>query len=315
VSGLLNLVRNENMKIFRRVRTYVLALMVVLVVLLQALPEYLDKQQHGSPDWRTQLEQQTEQYQKMLEDDRLMEMERERLEKQVAVNRFYLENNLNPKPDHGWGQMMRDTVDLMMLVTLLSVVVAGDMVAAEFNWGTIKLLLIRPNSRTKIYLAKYVAVLIFAMFLFAVLFVSGWLVNGVLYGFGGFDDPYVYARGAEMVEQTVGSYTLMAFALEVPTLLLSVTFAFMISAAFRSSSSAIAISMLLLFFGTLAANLMPYDWMKYFLYTNTNLMQYVQGNPLHEGMTVGFSVVMMLLYFVLFHAVGWRVFVKRDVAG
>ncbi|MBB5324649.1 ABC-type transport system involved in multi-copper enzyme maturation permease subunit [Anoxybacillus tepidamans] len=56
------------------------------------------------------------------------------------------------------------------------------------------------------------------------------------------------------------------------------------------------------------------QWAKYILFANTNLAQYIDGTPLVKGMTMPFSLAVLLVYFVAFNAVTWWTFQKRDVA-
>jgi ABC-2 type transport system permease protein len=57
------------------------------------------------------------------------------------------------------------------------------------------------------------------------------------------------------------------------------------------------------------------EWGKYLLAANLDLGQYEAGQPIpFPGMSVGFSVVILVLHFLLFHAVAWVSFTKRDVA-
>ena len=60
---------------------------------------------------------------------------------------------------------------------------------------------------------------------------------------------------------------------------------------------------------------MKFDWAKYVLFANTDLMQYFEGIPMVEGMTLTFSVIMIVIYFILFQSLAYVVFKKRDVAG
>ena len=60
---------------------------------------------------------------------------------------------------------------------------------------------------------------------------------------------------------------------------------------------------------------MKFDWAKYILFANTDLMQYFEGVPMVEGMTLTFSVIMIVSYFILFQSLAYMVFKKRDVAG
>jgi ABC-2 type transport system permease protein len=110
-------------------------------------------------------------------------------------------------------------------------------------------------------------------------------------------------------------HVLSTYALKLVDLIMVVTLAFMISTVFRSASLAIGISIFIMFAGqAISVLLMRYSWGKYFLFANTDLTQYLQGRPLQEGMTMGFSITVLLIYFLLFNALSWSIFRKRDVA-
>ncbi len=92
--------------------------------------------------------------------------------------------------------------------------------------------------------------------------------------------------------------------------------AFMISAVFRNSSLATGLSIFLLFMGgTITAIIATkYSLAKYILFANTDLTQYMDGAPLVEGMTAGFSIIMLLIYFGVFQLLAFLVFTRRDIA-
>jgi ABC-2 type transport system permease protein len=99
-------------------------------------------------------------------------------------------------------------------------------------------------------------------------------------------------------------------------MLMLATMAFMISAVFRNSSLAIGLSLFLMFMGGQVTRLisMKFDWAKYSLFANTDLLQYFEGVPMVQGMTLGFSIMMIFIYFLFFQALAFYVFKKRDVA-
>ncbi|MBE3554796.1 MAG: ABC transporter permease, partial [Thermicanus sp.] len=65
---------------------------------------------------------------------------------------------------------------------------------------------------------------------------------------------------------------------------------------------------------TIVAALSRYGWVKYILFANTDLRQYFDGTPLVEGMTLSFSITVLLAYFLIFNLLSWILFMKRDVA-
>jgi len=93
------------------------------------------------------------------------------------------------------------------------------------------------------------------------------------------------------------------------------TFAFMISTVFRSSALAIGLAIFLMMAGNqIIFAFAEYPWAKYILFANTDLQQYANGNVLIEGMTLGFSISVLIGYYAIFIGLSWLIFIKRDVA-
>lgn len=265
MSSLWNLVRNENMKIYTRMRTWIM--LSILVVLTIAI---------------------------------------------AAITNYYAPADLKPSI---WNMMHDLGNGLTGLITIFTVIIAAEIVAGEFTWGTIKLLLIRPASRTKILLSKYIATVLFSLLLTFVLFIVSFLISGILAGFAAGDPmPIEHTSGLVQDRNTIG-YVLGTYGYNYIDLLIIVTFSFMMSSVFRSSSMAIGFSLFLMFTGsTLVFALSRYEWVKFILFANMNLRQYVEGNPLIQGTTLGFSIGMLIAYFIGFHLLAWLVFNKRDVS-
>lgn len=57
-----------------------------------------------------------------------------------------------------------------------------------------------------------------------------------------------------------------------------------------------------------------FEWVKYILFANTDLTQYFDGSPLVSDMTLGFSIVVLAVYFIVFHVLAFGAFTKRDIA-
>lgn len=214
-----------------------------------------------------------------------------------------------------WDVAFMESSILFLLVTIFTVVIAAGGVAEEFTSGTIKLLLIRPWSRSKILLSKYISIMIFAIMLAILLFASTLLVNWICFGLNASPDmkpTFVGEEGANPL-----TYMLKYYGLTLISLVVSVTLAFMLSTVFRSSGLAIGIALFLLmginsFMGLIA--MLDYKWIDYLLFIHLNLTQYLDGNPMREGMTLGYSLGVLGVYYVIFIALTWYIFNKRDVA-
>ncbi|ARU61258.1 hypothetical protein CBW65_09820 [Tumebacillus avium] len=312
-----NLIRNENMKIYGRPRTWLMFAVLILVIVVQLVitDRFFSKPEEGV-DWKQEMTQQTQSLQQALHENPEMDVtSRRQMEARILMNDYAIEHNIAPYEYTAW-KFAEETSDIIFLVTLFTVIVAGDIVATEFTWGTIKLLLIRPVNRTKILYSKYVSTLMFGLLMAVILLVTSFLLGGLVFGFGGVDQPFMYVdQDGTLQQMNMADRVLMSFGLESVTLLMIVTIAFMISAAFRSSSLAISLSIFVMFAGTIVVQVLArYDWVKYILFANLDLSMYFMGMPLVKGMTLGFSVLVLAIYFVILHLLAWLLFTKRDVA-
>ncbi|MEV5027345.1 ABC transporter permease [Paenibacillus sp. LPE1-1-1.1] len=214
-----------------------------------------------------------------------------------------------------WDVAFMESSILFLLVTIFTVVIAAGGVAEEFTSGTIKLLLIRPWSRSKILLSKYISVMIFALLLAVLLFGSTLLVNWICFGINASPDIKPTFVGEDGSSALV--YMLKYYGLTLISLVVTVTLAFMLSTIFRSSGLAIGMALFLLlgvnsFVGLIA--MLEYKWIDYLLFIHLNLTQYLDGNPMRQGMTMGYSIGVLGVYYVIFIALTWYIFNKRDVA-
>lgn len=310
---LLNLIRNEHMKIYRRLRTWILGGLLIAIVVLAAL--FSHSGYKANEDWKIRAAESIEHNQKELENPDVPAKFKHQMKEDIALQQYMLDHNYPPTDNTLWGGTL-SAAGLIIMVTLFTVIIAGDMVAGEFTWGTIKLLLIRPASRAKILLSKYLTTLLFAATLLIVMFITSLIVNGFLYGFQSLNLPHLTANAAGQVQEgSMLVYVFATYGLKLIELVMIVTMAFMISTVFRSSSLAIGLSIFIMFAGQIITLLlMRYSWGKYFLFANTDLTPYLEGQPLAEGMTLGFSITVLLFYFLLFIVLSWEIFRRRDVA-
>jgi ABC-2 type transport system permease protein len=316
---MVSLIRNEWMKIFKRVGTYVMIGLLILVVGGSgAITKYLDSQnqKQDQGDWKQPLTEEVAADKQHLEQGGMDKFSKSMIEERVAINEYRLEHNIAPNTEETMWTFVESNAGVVTFVGLFAIIVAAGIVASEFSWGTIKLLLIRPISRTKILLSKYLTVLLFGASMLVILFIFSILLGLILFGVGDQVPHLAYVNG-EVQEQSIVVYLIKTYLLKTIDVLMMATMAFMISAVFRSSSLAIGISLFLLFMGANATALiaMKFDWAKYSLFANTDLTQYTgEMQPLVEGMTMSFSIIMLLIYFAIFLFLAFFVFNKRDVA-
>ncbi|SFC94317.1 ABC-2 type transport system permease protein [Bacillus sp. OV322] len=311
----MGLIINEWVKIFKRKATIIMLGLLVLLVLGGAITLNIFNKDDAKPNsnWKTELKAEN----KQLEEDMKSvpgDSAKNYMKKSIAENDYRIEHNL-PEDHYTVWSFMDDMQGVISLVALFTIIIAAGIVANEFSWGTIKLLMIRPISRVKILMSKYAAVIVYALLNLVVLFVLSLIFGAIFFGFGD-TSPYLAYTDGHIVERNQIMHLIGAYGISSISMLMYTTMAFMISAAFRNSSLAIGVSIFLLLSGASITNLlaMKFDWAKYLLFANVDLTPYFDGNALIDGMTLSFSLVMLLIYFIIFHVVAFLTFVKRDIA-
>jgi ABC-2 type transport system permease protein len=314
---MLNLIKNEWIKIFKRVGTWVmLGLLILIVGVVGAFTKYEDSKVKETDNWKQELTAQVESDKQVLSENGMDKYSKGMFEKNIAINEYRIKNDIEPNKKETVWTFVETNGFAVTLVGLFAIIVAAGIVAGEFSWGTIKLLLIRPISRTKILLSKYITVILYGVTMLVILFAVSSLLGLILFGGSGQSVHLAYIDG-DVVEQNIVWYLIKTYLLLSIDVTMMATMAFMISSVFRSSSLAIGISLFLLFAGGNATAIlaMKFDWAKYSLFANTDLTQYTGfSQPMVEGMTMGFSITMLLIYFAIFQFLAFFVFKKRDVA-
>lgn len=305
------------MKTYRRISTLVMIAILVVLVLIVGMVVKFVLQDSVNENWQMSVKADNASMEKMMSQETtyLPKATKDELTKRIAINNYRLENNVPPTTSKSLWGFMNDSAGLVSIITLFTIIVGASSVAGEFSWGTIKLLLIRPVSRSKVLLAKYLSSLLFALAMLFVLFITSFLFGGILFGFSDISQPYLSYTNGAVQETSMTFHIITVYAFNSVRLIMMSTFAFMISSVFRSSSLAIGLAIFLMFTGDqLVAFLSQYSWVKYILFANIDLNRYFDGVPLVEGMTLGFSITVLIIYFAVFNLISWFIFNKRDVA-
>lgn len=310
---MISFIRNENMKIYKRKRTWVMIAIVLLYVVLQIVNLKTAGSDAVNDNWRVQLEQKNVQLRQEASKPDALNIEIKQAEKHIVLNQYYLDKDIPPSTN-AWTFAVSLVRNIIFAVSLISIIIAGEIVAAEFVSGTIKLLLTRSASRTKIYISKYVAAILFGLMLSVAGVLTSIFLGGFIFGFDGLADSYFYVKNQAVEEVPMLQALLVGYVLNIPFLLIVITLAFMISAAFRSTTFSIVISLLVSLTGFIIAIAMDgWSWTKYFVFSHTDLTPYIYGNPSVDGVTLGFSLVFIGIHLAVMYLVSYPIFVKRDV--
>lgn len=207
--------------------------------------------------------------------------------------------------------------ELFIIITV--VLIAGAIVSEEFNKGTIKLLLVRPYGRRKILLAKFIVVILTVIFIMIAVGIMQFIVGSIFFGFESLKVPaveYNHITGT-LEEMSILKSVILTGLGKLPIYVLIGTLAFALSTLFTNTAVAITISLL----GYMASSMLNQfayylniAWLKYFVTPNWDLTQFFYGNlPNMEGLSIAFSAVICLIYFLIMMIPTFIVFKRKNI--
>jgi len=326
--GMLALVQNETIRLLRRRRFLVVVLILAILIPIFTYAQYRSvvtlQERMGTTDWRPLLTQQIVDMQNRLASSRLPEEWRDLIKVRIQQQQYYLDHDINPMAPGG-PSFARGFMDqaISMFLPMIIVVLAVDLVSAEFSEGTIKLLLTRPVRRWKVLTSKYITLLLFASLTVLTTLIMAYLISGAVFGYSGWNLPTLVGfkivgneldtTGVFMIPQW--QFLLMQYGLGWFVCIVVGTITFMVSVLVRSAAAGMGIMMAALISGMILKQ-MASSWesSKYLFNVNLELTDYLNGTlPPISGMTLSFSLTVLSVWALASLIVAYTVFIRRDV--
>lgn len=307
------LIANESMKIYSRKLTRILLLLLVAITIGASIMGKINTTEPA--DWRAETTRLVELYRERLKITELSSTLRADAENKLKIAEYRLEKNIPAPASNPWSALLTFS-GLVEMVMIFAVVVSADMVAGEYTAGTMKLLLIRPYSRTKILLSKFIAVSLFALAMLTILVLCGYGTNALFYGLGDVrtTDLFLNHQG-HIVQQNLPAQGIKMYGLSIFPVMGYVTLAFAVSTVLRNSALAVGISLFIMIAGnSMIEATAKIEWLKYLPFANSDISLYIFHLPARPEMTLGFSISVLLAYIAALAIISLTVFRKRDVS-
>lgn len=235
-------------------------------------------------------------------------------------NKYYIENNIsNIRDNDNRGILLNLFDNYELFILIFSIMIAGAIVSDEFSKGTIKLLLVRPYSRLKILFAKFIVCIIVLLTFIAFVACAQFIVGGIVQGFDSTSIPaIIYNHNTNQIEtMSIMKYIVITSIAKLPIYLLLMTLAFACSTIFTNTAVSIVLPLLGYMASSLINQLALYYNIKpllYFVTPNWDLTYYLFGGlPMFESLTLPFSIVICLIYFMIMVITAGIVFKKRNI--
>ncbi len=248
-------------------------------------------------------------------------------QKQEAQNKIIIaENSLESgKPDmkfarEGSRNQVNSNLVYAIFVAFLGILIGGYLIATEFQSGTVRLLMIRPITRAKVYASKYLAGLSYIYIIYLLGMILNIIVNGIINGFADYGNPNYTVNGPV---NFWGMMFIRILACSV-SIIFAYSLAYGLSAVIRNAAIAIALPSAAIFGGIIVTSLVAYSkYAKYLAFTPLpylNMSSFyseygVIQSMIQDGInvSVGMGVVILLILSAVFYVLGTAVFRNTDI--
>ncbi len=316
------------MKLIAKKRLIVIGIIIAVLVALFTYAQFKEietqREKLGTDDWRTMLQGRIIDQQNRLGSSRISDEWRKQIQISLQQNQYYLDHDINPS-EPGAPTFMRMFLEnsIEMFIPLMVMVIASDIVSSEHSQGSIKLLLTRPVRRWKVLLSKYITLGLAVSLIVAMAGLLSYLISGLVFGYKGWGAPVL--TGFNVTEAGLNTanvklidqwqFLLMDFGLVWFVAIVVGTLAFMLSVLIRSTAAGMGVMLAALISGAILNNMVSsWESAKYFFMVNLRLTNYMTGSPPPiEGMTLSFSMLVLLVWWAAALFVSFFVFTRKDV--
>lgn len=328
------LIRNEVFKLLSKKKLRLIGIVLLIFVALFAYGEsysynrtidrFETSMGQSDFDWTSLAKQQMSDLNRRLNSPYVNEGEKDYIEIEIEQLAYFIANDINPvTPSAARFSVTFVEQGIMMFIPLLIVILSADIVSGEIATRTIKVLLTRAVPRWKILLSKLMANYIMTTLLILVIALVAVAVSGLFFRSWGFDEPV--ATGFKLVDGQLNTegviavsratYMILIYSLAWFVSIVMASITTMVSVVVKNTSSAIGMVMAALIGGQFLQFFLS-EWVivKYFFVSNLNLTKYLTGTFQQiEGLSLGFSVFILLVWAIVSILISFIVFCQRDV--
>lgn len=237
-----------------------------------------------------------------------------------AINQYIIEHKVNLQKQNTLNYQLRTIVeDYEIFFIILILFVTSIIVCDEFHTGTIKLLLIKPYSRVKILLSKYITSFIVLLITIMLLVLAQCIIGGIFFGLESLSISVIEYRHDISSLQTfsIWSYMLIRILFKLPLFTILLTISFLIGILFTNTALSITMPFLLYMFANtihLLAVQYHLKWMRYIITMNWDLSIYLFGKISDfPNIHLKFSIIIDLIYYIILLFISIKTFQKKNI--
>lgn len=240
--------------------------------------------------------------------------------KEAKISQYIIENKQNINKENNLNYQLRTIVeDYEIFITILILIVCSTIICEEFKDGTIKLLLIKPYSRCKILLSKYLTSIIVIFISISLLIITQFVIGTLVFGLESINIPVVMYdfNKMDLACYHVLEYMIIRIIAKVPFLLMMITITCFLAVVTSNTLVTITMPLMLyMFTPTLVYFIKQYrlEFLKYLVNINWNIQDYLFGKlPEISFINLEFSLIILLVYFTVLLGLMFIIFKKKNI--
>lgn len=317
----------ELYKIFHKKSIYIIFGLIIIFIILNNILILQDKLTNKENDYlvvakdeydkNMSLKDKYDEKEKLSYQDKI---EYQKIEASIQLNKYIIENKKDINNYTTLSYQLRTSLeDYEIFIIIIILTISSTILANEVKEGTIKLLLIKPYTRSQILLSKYLTILIILIMSILFLYVAQLFLGGFFLGFDSLKEKvviYHYQKSKIMCYNIFG-YTFLRVISRLPMLILILTLSYLLSIISSNNMISLTIPMIIyIFTESLNSLAITYNLkiMRYIMTTNWNFTNYLFGKlPEFKYINIKLSIIICILYFVIMISSSFIIFKRKDI--
>ncbi len=319
--SIFKIIKTEFTKILKTKWLLVLFLSIAIIVVGTSLMSFDNS--INSKNWKEEetthlhsLYNELENYQLNAKNDTtgLNEMFIEITQDDIELYEYSLEHNIPINLRSVWRNVNNCT-DYLWLIIIVLVIICVSIFSDDYKYGIIKQEVIRPYSRMKILLGKHLTIFTVSAVAFLTMFILSLIIGLILGGNDSICSIILKQLEGEIVEINVMNNILLMYLSNFIMCIFVIQIAIFCVVLIRNSILPLLISLgAFLCKDLLNSSFNNNEIYKYTIFPNMDLSQYIYGHEIvFTGNSLGFSLVVFMVYFSLITISTYLIFIKKDL--
>ncbi|OOM69015.1 ABC transporter permease subunit [Clostridium sp. BL-8] len=310
----IKLVANELFKTFFQKKTVVFILFIIIAILVIVIGSIkLDK----GTTWKIDLESQITNLEKTISDEKTTDTDESIVrsdEERLELLKYRLAHNI-PENVITPLRFVYNCNKIVTFIVLFMAIFSANIIAEEYSKGSIRQLLIKPVKRWEIFTAKFCSVALVSIILCSLLFIISLIIGLILFSKNSSSINDVILSNGNLVERNMLQYVILSSLSDVFSIVVISSLSFLVATIVRTAGLSIIISISVYFGGLIGVSFLKNNPIyKYMLTPNLSLSSYLPGGNLpFEGASFSFSLIICIIYLIIFLFSGLYIFSIRDV--